>query len=97
MLEQRNGGFLGLFLGHVSRAMTGCPLRAGAVPSIMWSVAMMAVALALTATAKVPPQLPLPSSCNPLVCACAEDLGAANCTGKVSIHQYEDLRIHSRA
>ena len=54
----------------------------------MW-VVVMAAALAMAA-AKVPPQVPLPSSCNPLVCACAEDLGAANCTGKVSIHQFED-------
>lgn len=51
----------------------------------MWVMVAMAASLALT-VAKVPPQVPLlPSSCNPLVCACAEDLAAANCTGKVSI------------
>ena len=63
--------------------MTGRP-----APSVWAAVAMMTVAaVALTATAKVPPQVPLPSSCDPLVCVCAEDLAAANCTGKVSINQ----------
>ena len=59
--------------------MTKCPKG-----TAVWAVVMMVAVMALTATAKVPPQLPLPSSCNPLVCACAEDLAAANCTGKVS-------------
>ena len=55
-------------------------------PSV-WAAVVVAVvvSLAVTVAARVPPQVPLPSSCDPLVCACAEDLAAANCTGKVSI------------
>ena len=57
-------------------------------PSV-WAAVVVAVvvSLAVTATARVPPQVPLPSSCDPLVCVCAEDLAAANCTGKVSVNQ----------
>ena len=64
-------------------------------PSV-WAamVTMIVAALAVTATAKVPPQVPLPSSCDPLVCACAEDLAAANCTGKVSITYLLSISIY---
>ena len=59
--------------------MTRRHSEAFAASAFVW---VMAAAAALAA-AKVGPQLPLPSSCNPLVCECAEDVAAANCTGKV--------------
>ena len=69
--------------------MTRRHSEAAAASAFVW---VMASAVALAA-AKVGPQLSLPSSCNPLVCECAEDVAAANCTGKVKFCLRYDTRV----